>query len=330
MISRSRPLRFLCIVVCGWVGVRAAMLWPVPEMVPAVVPVLTAPVMAAVSRSERGVTVSSLSAAVPSIAAEQDVEVQRRVSTPKSVLGMPAANPPRVALGLAGTLRFGRPVEPYPVAGADAPPTFRRGSRWSASVWAIGRPNGAATPFASQLGGSQLGARLAYAIDRSRRIAGYARVSTAIDTPQREAAVGLDWRPTRLPIHLFAEQRIGIERIRGGPALGMVGGIGPTPIAPRLKIEAYAQAGVIFRDGREGFVDGAVRLTTPVARRIDLGLGAWGAAQRGAERLDVGPTIGVTLPVEGRALRLALDWRQRAHGDARPGSGPAISLGADF
>lgn len=40
---------------------------------------------------------------------------------------------------------------------------------------------------------------------------------------------------------------------------------------------------------------------------LDIGAGAWGGAQRGAERLDFGPTLGVAAPVAGRTLRLAVD-----------------------
>lgn len=226
------------------------------------------------------------------------------------------------------TLDVALPPDPLPL-GVDPPPTFRT-SPWSGSAWAILRPDGRATPFASQLGGSQAGARLAYALDANRRVALYARASAAIDAREREAAVGIDWRPTRLPIHLIAEQRVGIEGVRSGLAVGAVGGIGPTRVAGPIRVEGYAQAGVIFRDGREGFADGSLRLTVLAAKRIDLGLGAWGGAQHGAARLDLGPTIGVTLPVAKHALRLAADWRERVGGDARPGSGPALSLGVDF
>ncbi|MBS0285465.1 MAG: hypothetical protein JSS15_13700, partial [Proteobacteria bacterium] len=58
-------------------------------------------------------------------------------------------------------------------------------------------------------------------------------------------------------------------------------------------------------------------------------LGAWGGAQRGAARLDVGPAAGVAVPA-AMPLRISLEWRQRIAGDARPGSGPALSIGADF
>ena len=207
-------------------------------------------------------------------------------------------------------------------------------SRLAGSGWMIVRGDGNTTPFAPQLGGSQAGMRLTYAIDSGRRRALAGRMSGALGARQREAAIGIDWRPTALPVHIVAEQRIGIAGTRGGPALGLIGGIGPTPLVGDVRIEAYAQGGAIARDGVEGFIDGAVRVAHPVATigpaRVELGLGAWGGAQRGARRFDAGPAATLALPVGGRALRLSLEWRQRLAGRAAPTSGPALSIGTDF
>ncbi|WP_256926549.1 hypothetical protein [Sphingomonas sp. TZW2008] len=196
------------------------------------------------------------------------------------------------------------------------------------------RDGGSGQPFAPQLGGSQAGARVTYAFGDARRLALAARVSTAIGTRQQEAAIGLDWQPTRLPIHIVAEQRIGVQGARGGPALGLIAGVGPAPIASALTIDAYAQGGAIARDGVEGYVDAAARLAHPLARfgqtRLDLGVGAWGGAQRGANRLDLGPSVTLAVPLSERVVRLSLDWRQRVAGRARPASGPALSIGTDF
>ncbi len=62
-----------------------------------------------------------------------------------------------------------------------------------------------------------------------------------------------------------------------------------------------------------------------------LGIGLWGGAQRGATRFDLGPAATIDLPVTRAAhLRVALEWRQRVVGAARPGSGPALSIGTDY
>ena len=333
MILASRPLRFLALVVGGWTGARAFVLWS-SQIAPALVHAVAPPALAATpqvgSASPRPAVWAE---SVAPFARSQPAAVSASAEASAGVLPVTADVEPTTALSLGlepNRIAFDLMLPPDPSPpGVDPPPVFRV-SRWSGSAWAILRPDGRATPFASQLGGSQAGARLAYALDGARRVALYARASTAIDAAEREAAVGVDWRPTRLPIHLVAERRIGVEGVRSGTAIGAVGGVGPTPIVGPIRVEGYAQGGVIFRAGREGFADGSLRLTAPVIARVDLGLGTWGGAQRGAARLDVGPTLGVTLPVERHALRLSVDWRERVVGGARPGSGPAVSLGVDF
>ena len=96
-----------------------------------------------------------------------------------------------------------------------------------------------------------------------------------------------------------------------------------------LRLDAYAQAGIVGLKERDAFVDAAVRLSAPVGP-IELGGGAWGAAQPGASRLDAGPSLSYRLPVAGTHLRLQADWRLRVTGDAAPGPGPALTLAADF
>lgn len=54
------------------------------------------------------------------------------------------------------------------------------------------------------------------------------------------------------------------------------------------------------------------------------------SAQPGVERLDIGPEIRLRLPVGQGGLRLSAEWRARIAGNARPASGPAITLITDF
>ncbi|RIA44466.1 hypothetical protein DFR49_2711 [Hephaestia caeni] len=218
-----------------------------------------------------------------------------------------------------------------------APRTSSSDARWSGSGWGVLRGDGAAGAAfgGSQLGGSQAGARLAYAIDSAHRLQLVGRVASPLRGRGREAAIGVAWQPTRAPVRVVAEQRFAIDGGRGGPTIGVIGGVGPAAVAPGVTLEAYGQAGAIARDGVEGFVDGAARVAHPVAAigkvRFDLGAGAWGAAQRAAARLDVGPSLAADLPLGRRAhVRVALDWRARIAGDARPGSGLVLSLGTDF
>jgi len=175
---------------------------------------------------------------------------------------------------------------------------------------------------------------VAYLLDRKRRLAVAGRITSPLGSGLREASLGIEWQPTRLPVRIVAEQRVALNAGKGGPAVGVVGGFGPLPIGGGFRLESYAQAGAIHRDRTEGFVDGAAHLSHPVcaigAVPIEFGAGLWGGAQRGAERLDVGPSLTAALPVAGRSLRLSLDWRERVAGRARPGSGVALTLGADF
>ena len=217
------------------------------------------------------------------------------------------------------------------------PSAARPPSRWSASIWlVVRRGGGSGRGFTGpQLGGSQAGARIAYLLDRRHRLAVAARVASPLGMGQRDAAIGIEWRPmAMLPVRLIAEERLPLDGGRAAPAIGAVGGIGPTPIAAGFRLEAYGQAGMIDRGRPHGFADGAARAARPLATiggfRLDGGGGVWGGAQQGAARLDIGPTIGVALPAGTLPMRLTLDWRQRVAGQARPGSGVALSLGADF
>jgi hypothetical protein len=61
--------------------------------------------------------------------------------------------------------------------------------------------------------------------------------------------------------------------------------------------------------------------------RFSTGFGVWGGVQPGLYRVDVGPRL--SMRVRGN-MRVHLDWRQRLAGKAEPGSGPAVTLAADF
>lgn len=98
--------------------------------------------------------------------------------------------------------------------------------------------------------------------------------------------------------------------------------------------EAYAQAGYVGGAARTAFIDGQVRVDRSVVRHDDFDLraggGAWGGAQRGSARLDVGPSASVTFDMGEARGRLAADYRFRVAGDAQPASGPALTLSAGF
>lgn len=355
MSGSGRPLRFLVSLLALWVGMRVFQLWPVDGTM--LMAERLRPAAAVEPAGQTGkvpdqpafparhsVALSRRDGAVAGAGTEAR-KAQRPWPTSGAASGLsgtpPAAQAPHrpgdalnVEAGswsasTAFTSQAGLPAE-IPGAPLAAPSA---GSRLRGSGWLIVR-GGETAPFVPQLGGSQAGVRLTYALDQAARLAVAGRFSTALGGRQREAAIGLDWQPTRLPVHVFAEQRIGIEQARGGPSVGLIGGFGPTSIAGPIMLDGYAQAGVIARRGAEGFADGALRLSRTVAQvgaaRLELGIGAWGGAQRGAARLDAGPMASAVLPVATASLRLSLEWRERLAGQAAPASGPALSIGTDF
>lgn len=338
----GRPLRFLIVILGLWVALRAAMLWPITQPIAAhrspesrqLVQRKPAPLTTRIAPAWPPLALATAQRAVAPLA--RDTTLSARVTA--------GGDPVRVALAMLALTRVG-PAEPvvdqaeWQEPGAapfmvPARPT-RATPRWSASAWLIAR-NGqglGTSPFAGQLGGSQAGLRLAYSIDGQRRLGVVARAATPLAGPGREAAIGIEWQPTRAPLRLIAEQRIGIDRGLGGPAIGAVGGFGPIPIGD-FRLEAYGQAGVIGRGRGIGYADGAARIERPLTTRRGIafsgGAGLWGAAQPGAERLDIGPLISVSIPVAKQRVRLSFEWRERIGGRAAPGSGPALSIGGDF
>ncbi|QHL89999.1 hypothetical protein GVO57_03095 [Sphingomonas changnyeongensis] len=113
---------------------------------------------------------------------------------------------------------------------------------------------------------------------------------------------------------------------RNAVALTLFGGVDDVMLPHGLRLSGYGQAGLVGLKRRDAFVDALVRVERPLGARLRLGAALWGGAQPGAARLDAGPQLALRL---GR-MRIAAEWRQRIAGRARPGSGPALSLGADF
>lgn len=341
----GRPLRFLAGLTVGWVALRTVMMWPngVPVAPPAAPPPTPPP--ARIARPAPPLFVAAETALpmpsflVPPALARASPVIFARFATPPFARERHRPDPTRVALAMISLLSPGRPwsdappppqTMPLPGARPNAPVR----SRWSASAWLLLRDGGSPAPGLGdgQLGGGQGGLRIAYAV--TRRMAVFGRVTSPLSGPGREAAIGIDWRPTRWPIRLIAERRFALDGGKGGPGLAIVGGTGPARIAGGFDLETYGQAGIVRRARTEPYADGSARFTRPLATigkaRVDLGLGAWGGAQRGAARLDIGPTLGLRAPVAGKTIRLSLDWRRRIAGGARPGSGPALSIGSDF
>jgi hypothetical protein len=224
-----------------------------------------------------------------------------------------------------------RPVEPVP----GLPEGPRGIDRLQLAAWALlrsqqmGVAGSRSLASGGQLGASQAGARLIYNIDR--RFALIARTTTEVGRRGGEVAAGVRVQPlVSIPVWITAERRQAIGRFGGGRnafALFAEGGVYDRPLAWDFMLDGYAQAGVVGLRSRDWFVDGGVWATRPVYRNFSAGLGVWGGAQPGIYRIDAGPRV--TMRVR-RNVKLHLDWRQRLAGNARPGSGPALTLAADF
>ena len=329
--GRGRPLRFLALVAVGWVILRIAILWPqtgsLPEAIRQVVPLPSFE-----PREEAPIAPKPVVAHPDPIHPTTATVVGPRLF-PHALLPRRASDPARVQLAMLGLFQFGAAEYTDSPAAPVAPQTsfVPTPSRWSASGWlTLRQGNGIGAAPGGQLGGSQAGMRVAYLVDPRRRIALFARVVTPLAGPGREASIGVEWQPRRVPVRLVAEQRFALDGGKNGQGLGLVAGV-DAEMPGGFRLETYGQAGAIRRDRVEPYADGAARATHPIpGSRLALGAGAWGAAQRDAQRLDVGPSATLTVPVGGQRVRLALDWRQRVAGDARPGSGLALTLGSDF
>lgn len=339
---RSPPLRFLAAVLGGWAALRTALVappWPAPAAGPTAVAgaqggARPSPGPEAEVRpvDARRAVVGALRILAPA-AGSPDRTARRE---PGSAITPPSPTP--AATGSQRAVASAAPARPplpqAPLAALPGAPSAG-GKRWSLSAWSFVRRGGSA-PLAAGglLGGSQAGARLTYRLNgnNGRPLALSFRLSAALSrTPAAEAAVGVDWKPDRrLPVHVLAERREALSREgRSAFAVTVLGGLADAPIGP-FRLDAYGQAGLVGARSRDPFVDGSVRLSIPVGKSGRLGAGAWTAAQPGASRLDLGPQAAIRLPVGGRALTVAADWRIRVAGDSGPGSGPTLTLGSDF
>lgn len=240
----------------------------------------------------------------------------------RSAAGVPAAAPfviawPKPMSGVAG-----------PRLAADAWLMFRQDT---ASSVVSGRPS---------YGRSQAGAVVRYRLARSSRHAlqAYIRASSALEGAlETDLAAGLSGRPlAKVPLRVAAEARI--SQTGSGtelrPAVMAVTEFPPLDLPLGARAGAYIQGGYVGGRFATPFVDGQGRVERQVALSNETGMsagaGVWGGAQKGAARLDVGPTVAITFRLGGGRGRVAMDYRFRVSGDAEPRSGAALTLSAGF
>ena len=313
------------------------------------------------SRSEPGSLNSPVPAPAPAPLIEPPILSRQLVAQPPRPVVMPV--PPAVAAGhqllwMAALSQIPMPATllamhdpapaPLPFYPAGSQPhndRNRGGDRWSLDSWVLWRRGSSAAPTGGLLipsyGASQAGAVLRFhlAPGSALRPNAYLRTTAALNgSGEREVALGLALRPiSRLPVSLQGEARYtstpGAHALR--PAVLAVTELPPFAMPMGMRGEVYGQAGYVGGKFSTGFADGQLRLDHRLLRLgkadLRLGGGVWGGIQKGASRLDAGPSLTIGQPLGGPAsIRLGADWRFRVAGGAAPGSGPAVTLSAGF
>lgn len=235
-----------------------------------------------------------------------------------------------------------------PVVAPWMPDTKRREARrWSLDSWILLREGGAASRLTGpgpSYGASQEGAVIRYRLGElgGRPVSAYARFAKALSgARETDLAAGFTTRPfASLPLDVHGELRA--TRLDGRtewrPAAFVTTGL-HNDETQKLQLRGYAQAGYVGGNFATAFADGQLvadremvrfdlgRSRQTVAR---LGAGAWAGAQKGAHRIDLGPSANLVVPVTQAPVRLSLDYRIRVEGNADPASGIALTLSTGF
>lgn len=215
-------------------------------------------------------------------------------------------------------------------------------TRWTGDAWLFLREGEVSPQFAGRpsYGSSQAGATLRYRLGRATAASAmlHVRASSALaGGTDREIAVGASARPVeQVPVRLVAEGRLRDSALgtETRAAVYAYTELPPFELATGTTGEIYAQAGYVGGEFATPFADGQARIARRIAARgtasLEVGAGAWAGAQRGSERVDVGPTIATHFSAGRIYGRLSADYRFRVAGSAEPASGPALTLSAGF
>lgn len=218
-------------------------------------------------------------------------------------------------------------------------------SRWSGDGWIALRQGGAAPALGNGTvplyGASQVGAVLRYRLapGSSPSPAAYVRVVGALgSTMETDLAAGLSARlAPSLPVTAHAEARLARRKgseVELRPAAFVAAGFDEARLAYGVKMRGYAQAGYVGGRDATGFADGSLVADRDVMSKgntaLSAGAGLWGGAQRGAARLDIGPSGSLRFRLGEGTGRITVDYRLRVAGNAEPASGAALTLSAGF
>lgn len=253
--------------------------------------------------------------------------------TPQALYFNPQMEEPQSVTHHASTAAGARSLPPAAatIPGPAGAPIAKRFDRLQLTAWALlrGSPGPGNLATGGTLGGSQVGARLAWNFSPS--LAASLRSSSSVGGVRyAEVAAGVRWKPmAAVPIALNFERRHALNEWGGRNAFALFaeGGLYQRPVLGIANLDLYAQGGVVGFESRDLFFDGAATFTRPVWKNWSAGLGMWGGIQPGLYRVDAGPRL--TMNVR-RGIRLHADYRQRLAGEASPSSGPALTIAGDF
>ena len=354
---RGEPLAALALLLIGWTGARMV-LWQSP-FAPPFIPAAATPVgiAANVASQPESKWLPTQDSALKDFArvALHPPAVELAIEMHASGAALPRTPDFRfntMQPGPSTASQFGQPepgmvrarVPDYDGPSTITNPQSSNGDRWRFDSWFAWRSGGGIPLVASGVrapsyGGTQAGATGRYDLGSGpHHPAVHVRATYAPDRPQQaELAAGAGLRPlVRIPVRVIAEARVtrseGRTEVR--PAAFAVTELAPIGLPLGLMAEGYAQAGWVGGRYSTAFADGQVHLTRAIATvgpaRIRLGAGAWGGAQKFAERMDLGPTVALDLADGPVAARLSLDYRFQVAGNATPGDGAALTLSTGF
>ncbi|MHA6334462.1 hypothetical protein ACXYL9_12345 [Qipengyuania sp. CAU 1752] len=360
---KGQPLVALILVIGGWALLRA-LNWTSPfqeESVQAAQTVMSRPAAEAASLSYpvemagQSQELPSQGTASPDVLWVDSLNALGNALRSEGAVRYPrpaqrAAVVQKISEGTSQLLRAGPPTtDPEPAVGRAKESVLRdsvaqtAAPRWGVDGWLFWREGGGSLVPASadrpaSYGASQAGLVARYFVGQSRSTFLFARASKALDTGgETDWALGGGTRPiSSVPVvaltELRATHRQGNWHLR--PAVTLVTELPPLSISEKVNLEAYVQAGYVGGDFPTPFADGQLRVERRLGdfsgAKLRVGAGAWGGAQEGAARFDLGPTASLHFDLGKMPVRLSADYRLRTAGNAEPSSGFALTLSSGF
>ncbi len=236
--------------------------------------------------------------------------------------------PPSIALALTG--EAGPPEIKAPAHRSWG------GELYAYSFWRFSTGSGSALAPGAQYGRSQSG--IIGTIDPfgapDRGLSLLARGSVTPSGDERELALGFRWRPDKvLPLTFSAERRFRANAPDRFAAY-LAGGVDALPLSGRWSLDAFGQAGYVTGQSGGGFYDAQLRAMHPLTKLstipLSAGIGTWAGGQKGASRVDVGPSVVAKVDTGLTNLLIQIDWRMRAAGHAEPKNGLALTVSTGF